>query len=204
MGEEQVSDKKINTFAKLLVHLDITRPCGDDVFNDPTKVNKLTYVSDKRLALLKQIDELDVSAQQKIGKRYRELAEEYNASLDEEDNMSICILHLSGNEFFNTQINTTTNVSNLFDEIFRHKHKFYTQYTLLFDGKELNVNSHKRTLTSYGIKHGSCLNIIIHDARKAEYITTTNDNGSVTTRLNIIDEDTDLSTLFPGIKIVAF
>ncbi len=83
MGGEQVSDTKINTFAKLLVHLDITRPCGDDVFNDPAKASKLIYVSDKRLALLKQIDELDVSAQQKIGKRYRELAEEYNASLDE-------------------------------------------------------------------------------------------------------------------------
>ena len=81
---------------------------------------------------------------------------------------------------------------------------FYTQYTLLFDGKELNVNNHKRTLTSYGIKHGSCLNIIIHDARKAEYVTTTNDNGSVTTRLNIIDEDTYLSTLFPGKKMLRF
>ena len=75
MEEEQVSDNKINAFAKLLVHLDITRPNDDDVFDDPVKANELMRIGNKRVELLEQIDKLDIATQKQIGKRYRELAE---------------------------------------------------------------------------------------------------------------------------------
>ena len=83
MEKEQVSDKKINAFAKLLVHLDITRPCDDDVFDDPVKTNELMRIGSKRVELLEQIDKLDIATQKQIGKLYRELAEESNKSFDD-------------------------------------------------------------------------------------------------------------------------
>ena len=192
-------DIKINTFAKLLVHLDINRPRNDDVLNDPTKACELMYISNKRVEILKQIRKLDTDTQMKVDLRYRELVAEYDNSL-----MHIRILHLSGNEFLSTQIQKTTTINDLIQTIFNQKQKHYTQYTLLFEGKELSVNDHKEMLTSYGIKNESLLNIIIHDERNAEYVTTTDANGGVTTKLNIIDDDTDLLALFRGLKIVAF
>ena len=83
MEREQVSDKKINAFAQLLVHLDITRPCDDDVLDDPVKANELMRISSKRVELFEQIDKLDIATQKQIGKRYRELAEEQSKSLDD-------------------------------------------------------------------------------------------------------------------------
>ena len=72
MEKEQVSDKKINAFAKLLVHLDITRPYGDDVFDDPVKANELMRIGSERVELLEQIDKLDIATQKHTGKQYKE------------------------------------------------------------------------------------------------------------------------------------
>ena len=114
---------------------------------------------------------------------------------EEQESMNIRILYLSGGDFFNTQVNATTTLCDLFDKIFKQKQKFYPQYTLLFEGEELSASNSKRTLTSYGIKHGSCLNIIIHDGRNAEYIKTVDENGGVRTRLNVMPDGMDLFTL---------
>ena len=84
MEKEQVSDKKIHAFAKLVVHLDITRPYGDGVFDDPIKENEFMRIGRKRVELVEQIDKLDIATQKNIGTRYRELAEEYNKSLDDQ------------------------------------------------------------------------------------------------------------------------
>ena len=77
MTEPQESDK-INTIAKLLIHLDIIRPDGNDAFDDPTIAHELMRIGSRRVALLKEIEEFDVTTQQKIGERYKELAEEHN------------------------------------------------------------------------------------------------------------------------------
>ena len=181
---------KINTMAKLLIHLDIIRPDGDDALNDPNIAHELMQIGSRRVALLKTIDKFDVTTQQKIGERYKELAEEHNNSL-----LNISILYVSGEEFFNTQISPVATIGDLLSHIFKKKHKLYTQYTLLFNHKELDVINHKETLTHYGIKNGSCLNIIIHDERNTEYVTTIDENGGVRSHLNVIDSDTDLFTL---------
>ena len=46
-------------------------------------MNWLMRIGRKRVELLEQIDKLDIATQKQIGKRYRELAEEYNKSLDD-------------------------------------------------------------------------------------------------------------------------
>ena len=81
---ETINENKVNTLTKLLVHLDVIRPSGDDVLNDPAKQHELMYIGNKRVELLKQIDELDEATQKKIGERYKELTEEHNKSIDEE------------------------------------------------------------------------------------------------------------------------
>ena len=81
---ETINENKMNTLAKLLVHLDVIRPSGDDVLNNPAKQHELMYIGNKRVELLNQIDELDEATQKKIGERYKELTEEHNKSIDEE------------------------------------------------------------------------------------------------------------------------
>ena len=81
-----VNDNKINVFAKLLVHLDTIRPSDDNVMDDPLNAHELMYVGSRRVALLNQIEAFDEAMQQKIGERYKELAEEYNNTISIEPN----------------------------------------------------------------------------------------------------------------------
>lgn len=78
-----IDENKINVFAKLIAYLDITRPCGDDIMDDPVKANELMNIGSKRITLLRQIDKLDIATQKKIGERYNELIEEYNKPFDD-------------------------------------------------------------------------------------------------------------------------
>ena len=81
---ETVNENKVNTLAKLLVHLDVIRPSGDDALNDPVTFDFLMHISTQRVEVIKEIEELDEATQKKIGERYKELTEEHNKSIDEE------------------------------------------------------------------------------------------------------------------------
>ena len=81
---ETINENKVNTLAKLLVHLDVIRPSGDDALNDPVTFDFLMHISTQRVEVIKEIEELDEATQKKIGERYKELTEEHNKSIDEE------------------------------------------------------------------------------------------------------------------------
>ena len=49
---EPISNTQVDILAKLLIHVDITRPCGDDVMRDPTKAQELMSIGSNRASLI--------------------------------------------------------------------------------------------------------------------------------------------------------
>ena len=82
---EPMSSTQVDIFAHMTIHLDITRPCGDDVTHDPIKARELMSIGSRRVSLINQIEKFDTATQKNIGERYRYFAEQYNSSLGEHD-----------------------------------------------------------------------------------------------------------------------